>query len=148
MSSTPTRKSPSISMLVGWRKPVHFAGCSGELVVKRGQLWITREGDPEDYVLDAGGRVVILPGEAVLVQSWKNDAPAEVAWRARGQSRMTAYAWRMAASCATLVAALADALAVGLRRAAHVVTAVGQRAAHAATPPKFIEPGPSAAPTR
>ena len=136
---TNSLSSPKPVLLsLDWGTPLHFVRRSGELRVKSGQVWITREGDPDDYVLDAGARVVIGRGDAVLVQPWRHGEVADVAWHASAESWAGACARRIAASGAAAVAAAAGTLAVGLRRAAQAVAALGERAATLAAPPRFI----------
>ncbi|MCF8179155.1 MAG: DUF2917 domain-containing protein [Sulfuritalea sp.] len=46
-----------------------------------GHLWLTRAGDSSDYFLEAGERIKVVPGEAVVVQAL---GPSLVRWRAAG----------------------------------------------------------------
>jgi hypothetical protein len=47
------------------------------LIMLTGQAWMTREGDPEDYVLNAGDRLTLRQAGKVVVEAL--DGPAEFA---------------------------------------------------------------------
>jgi hypothetical protein len=68
---------------LGRREAVNLRGASGRLTVLQGQLWLTRDGDAEDYVLVAGDSKVVGPREGVVIQSlaagqgvWVHRVPA------------------------------------------------------------------------
>jgi hypothetical protein len=145
MTHSPFLQKP-VHLLLDWGTPLHFVRRSGELLVQRGSVWVTRTGDLDDYVVEAGGRVVIRRGDAVLVQPWRRGENVQVAWRASSQTWASDVARRVAVSTGAWVSKLAGRLAHGLRRAAHAVAAIGQRAAAApAAPVAFIERGPRVA---
>ena len=86
-------------------QPVRFDATGGELEVLDGRVWLTRRGDTEDHVLEAGQRMRISPSESVVVEQWQRDQPALVDWKPRAQPLR-------------LVALLRDGAALGLRAVA------------------------------
>jgi hypothetical protein len=50
------------------------------LMPRRGCLWVTREGDLNDYVLHAGQRLALARGDRVSVGAWDADEPALWDW--------------------------------------------------------------------
>jgi hypothetical protein len=50
-----------------WSAAVEHSGL--ELRVRRGTVWVTQEGDPEDHVLEAGGAFVTTRPGRVAIQS-------------------------------------------------------------------------------
>ena len=50
------------------------------LMPRRGSLWVTREGDLNDYVLHAGQRLALARGDRVSVGAWSADEPALWDW--------------------------------------------------------------------
>jgi hypothetical protein len=50
------------------------------LMPRRGCLWVTREGDLNDYVLQAGQRLALARGDRVAVGAWQADEPALWDW--------------------------------------------------------------------
>jgi Protein of unknown function (DUF2917) len=45
-----------------------------------GSVWVTRRGDPDDYVLQPGERLALSRGEAVTVSALHEDQPALWDW--------------------------------------------------------------------
>jgi Protein of unknown function (DUF2917) len=45
-----------------------------------GKLWVTRRGDPNDYVLAPGERLALSRGEHLTVGAWLRDEPARWDW--------------------------------------------------------------------
>ncbi|HEY0856768.1 MAG TPA: DUF2917 domain-containing protein [Albitalea sp.] len=70
-----------------WGEPLRIARLAGEFAVLGGRVWLTREGDPEDYVLDAGDTFDIEAADVVVVEPWCRGEPALIAWRPGGQAR-------------------------------------------------------------
>ena len=58
----------------------------GELNVVEGRLWLTRDGDLGDHLVEAGERVRIGIDERAVVGSWDDCAPLVVRWSPRRQS--------------------------------------------------------------
>jgi hypothetical protein len=50
------------------------------LMLRRGSLWVTREGDLNDYVLHAGQRLALARGDRVVVGAWDAHGPALWDW--------------------------------------------------------------------
>ena len=50
------------------------------LLPRSGRVWVTREGDLNDYVLEAGQRLALGSGDRVLVSSWNEGQPALWDW--------------------------------------------------------------------
>lgn len=70
------------------RQAVNLSGASGLLTVLQGQLWLTRDGDPADYVLAPGDRMTITAREGVVIQSFAAGQGVWVHWSpARPQPR-------------------------------------------------------------
>ena len=66
---------------------LRLAGAAGELAVLSGRVWLTRSGDPDDYVLHAGERLRLEAEDIVVVEGWQGDAAARVTWRPHAQAR-------------------------------------------------------------
>ena len=56
------------------------ARAAGWLAVCRGPVWITRDGGGDDHVLDAGERLWLGRGEAVVVEPWQAGGSARLHW--------------------------------------------------------------------
>ena len=52
----------------------------GRLEVLHGRVWLTRSGDLDDYVVEAGATLDVPAGES-LIEAWDEREPALVAWR-------------------------------------------------------------------
>ena len=57
---------------------------SGRLGVLAGRVWLTRAGDRQDRVLEAGESVDLAASRAALIEAWGGDAV--VAWQPRSSS--------------------------------------------------------------
>lgn len=53
---------------------------AGWLQVRRGRVWLTRDGDAADHVLAAGASVHLGAGERLVVEPWQAGQAAELAW--------------------------------------------------------------------
>ncbi|CAG1014422.1 hypothetical protein BURC_00688 [Burkholderiaceae bacterium] len=71
-----------------WGEPLRIAQLAGEFAVLGGRVWLTREGDPEDYVLDAGETFDITASDVVVVEPWCRGEPALIAWRPGRSARL------------------------------------------------------------
>ena len=68
-----------------WGQPMRLDSANGELGVLDGRVWLTRRGDLDDHVLDAGQRIVLTPDDSVVVEQWNRGEPAIVDWQPRAQ---------------------------------------------------------------
>ena len=57
-------------------QPLTLHRFGGEFAVLEGRVWLTRRGDPDDHVLDAGQRIVLEPGDEVVLLSDARDETA------------------------------------------------------------------------
>jgi hypothetical protein len=69
------------ALSLAWGQPVRMAQRSGELAVLKGRVWLTRHGDIEDYLLEAGDSLSVRSHDVVVVEPWQRDEPTSVAWR-------------------------------------------------------------------
>jgi Protein of unknown function (DUF2917) len=92
------------------------------LLPRKGRLWVTRAGDLEDYVLDAGERMALARGDRVAVGAWNEGQPALWDWTPMQPARRYRLLRDAAAGALGLAArglrAGADALAALARSAA------------------------------
>ena len=58
-----------------------IGGRAGELTVLAGRVWLTRDGDLADHVLERGARVNVGWAERAVVESWERDQSAMLQWR-------------------------------------------------------------------
>ena len=80
--------SRSGSRSLVWGEPLRIARLAGEFAVLGGRVWLTREGDPEDYVLAAGETFDITSGDVVVVEPWCRGEHALIAWRPGRPARL------------------------------------------------------------
>jgi hypothetical protein len=62
-----------------WGQPLQLSRRPGEFVVTSGRVWVTRTGDLDDHVLEAGQRVVVGGGESLIVEPWHPDERTAIA---------------------------------------------------------------------
>ncbi len=83
----------------------------GVLAVQDGPLWLTRDGDPDDHVLNPGERLRLQAGDRVTVSAWR---PAQAgAWQWQAECAWPA-GQRLARALVFLTAGALDRLARGL----------------------------------
>lgn len=98
---------------VGPGQALHLGRLGGELTVISGRIWLTRDGDLGDHLLESGQRLVLAIDDNAVIESWDAGAVANVRWNGRHQSlfaallaeplRVSAFlAGRLAAACAAL----------------------------------------------
>ena len=112
-----------------WGEPLRLERSAGEVIVKSGRVWLTREGDADDHVLEAGQRVCLDAGGAVVLEPWQRDEHTVIDWRPRAQPRLDAFVRGAAAFGLRGVAGAADFTADALRRAAGGLAALARSAA-------------------
>jgi len=115
-----------------------LGGRRGELTVLDGRVWLTRQGEFADHVLERGATVSVGWAERAVVESWERDRSATVRWRpierhaagqallAGGLRGLAALAFGVAALLARAeagFAALARSAASSARRAQGCITA-------------------------
>jgi len=50
--------------------PVRVERLAGEFAVVSGRVWVTRRGDPDDYVIEPGQRFVVKASDEVVIEPW------------------------------------------------------------------------------
>jgi len=53
----------------------------GRLDVLRGRIWLTRTGDLDDHVVEAGATLAVPAAGQSLIEAWDESEPALVAWQ-------------------------------------------------------------------
>jgi hypothetical protein len=95
--------------------PLRIDHRAGELSVVRGRVWVTREGDLDDHVLEAGQTMLLRSAAAVVVEQWRASESAVVEWYPRPAAPLAAAPRGAAAYALRGLALAADAVARGLR---------------------------------
>ena len=108
--------------------PLRIDHRGGELSVVRGRVWLTREGDLDDHVLDAGQSMLLRSASAVVVEPWRVSESAVVEWYPRPAQPLAAPRG-VAAYALRGLALAADAVARGLRGAEGRFAALARSAA-------------------
>ncbi len=127
--------------------PVRVERLAGEFAVLSGRVWLTRLGDVDDYVLEAGERFFLEPADHVVVEPWKAGESVQVAWKPHAQRpRAEALPRDAAAFVLRALAGGAASVAFGLRRAELGFEALARSAAAMARRAQgCIRPGDSMA---
>ena len=63
----------------GALRPLGTGG--GRLEVLHGRVWLTRSGDLDDYVVEAGATLDVPAAGESLIEAWDESEPALVAWQ-------------------------------------------------------------------
>ncbi len=92
------------------------------LLPRSGSVWVTRDGDLNDYVLGVGQRLALARGDNVIVSAWHEGQPALWDWSPMQPARR----YRLARDAAGLAF---DAAARVLRGAADGLAALARSAA-------------------
>ena len=58
----------------------------GELSVLQGRVWLTRDGDLGDHLVESGERVRLGVAENAVIESWDSGQPVVVRWNPRRQT--------------------------------------------------------------
>ncbi len=125
--------APLGGLAMHFGQPVRFAQQAGEVVVRSGRVWLTRRGDLDDHVLEAGQRVRLEADDAVVVEPWQRGEQTVIDWRPAQPRPVRALPRDAAALGLRGVASAADRLAGGLRRAAGGLAALARSAASMAS---------------
>lgn len=59
---------------------------AGELRVMEGRVWLTRAGDLDDHLLEAGQRIRLSAAQNAIIESWRPSDRAAVQWQPRPQA--------------------------------------------------------------
>jgi len=97
---------------------MHLDRLGGELSVLRGRVWLTRDGDPGDHLVEAGQRVRLGVAEGAVIESWDSGRPLVVRWNPRRQSFFGALLAEPLRGLAFLTGLLAGGFAALARSAA------------------------------
>ena len=57
----------------------------GEVAVLKGRVWVTRESDLGDHVIEAGSRFVVCPKDVAVIEAWARGEGVSLAWTPRRQ---------------------------------------------------------------
>jgi Protein of unknown function (DUF2917) len=98
------------------------------LMPRSGRVWVTREGDLNDYVVDAGHRLALARGDRVAVSAWGNGEPALWDWTPMQPGRRYRLLRDAAASAFGFVARALRGVADGLAALARSAAAIACRA--------------------
>ena len=61
---------------------VTLGSSGGHLDVLRGRVWLTREGELDDHLVETGQSFSVPANGRALVEAWDDEDPALIAWRA------------------------------------------------------------------
>lgn len=100
-------------------EPMRIEHLAGEFAVLSGRVWLTRQSDLHDYIIEAGERFVLEPSDAVVIAPWAAGEAASIEWKARFQRTRGLKALPRGAAAFVLLglASVATAAAFGFRRA-------------------------------
>lgn len=98
------------------------------LLPRAGSVWVTREGDLNDYVLDAGQRLALARGDRVAVSAWDASQPALWDWTPMRPAQRYRLLRDAAAGAFGLVARALRGAADGLTALARSAAAIACRA--------------------
>lgn len=111
-------------------QPLRMQRAAGEFAVLEGRVWLTRRGDLDDHVFGAGESFVLEPSDDVVIEPWRHDEPARLAWQPSVQvPRVERLGRDLLGSLLRRLAAVALAAAEGLRRAGVAFDALARSAA-------------------
>jgi len=61
---------------------VTLGSAGGRLDVLHGRVWLTREGELDDHLVETGQSFSVPANGRALVEAWDDEDPALIAWRA------------------------------------------------------------------
>ena len=97
---------------------LHLGRLGGDLVVIDGRVWLTRDGDLGDHVVEPGQRIRLAVNENAVIESAKTGETATVRWYPRRQSFFGALAEEPLRGFAFLTGLAASGFAALARSAA------------------------------
>ncbi len=80
-----TQSNRSLQRLAGGQA-LHLGRLGGELAVVEGHVWLTRDGDLGDHVIEPGQRVRLGVDENAVIESARTGEAVAVRWYPRRQS--------------------------------------------------------------
>jgi len=83
-----------------WGRALRIERLAGEFRVLHGRVWLTRRGDPDDHVLQAGQCVALRADDKVVVEPWQAGERTVVQWQPSTQVRRVEALPREAAAFA------------------------------------------------
>jgi hypothetical protein len=108
--------------------PVRIEHQAGDVVVRSGRVWLTRRGDPDDHVLEAGQRVRLAAGDTAVVEPWQRGEPTVIDWHPAQRRPVRVLPRDAAAFGLRGVAFAADRLAGGFAALARNAASMARRA--------------------
>ena len=109
---------------IGAGEALHLGHLGGELVAVDGRIWLTRDGDLGDHVIEPGQRVRLAVGENAVIEPARSGASIAVQWNPRRQS----FAGALLAGPLRFLAGLTGLAADGLAALARSAAASASRA--------------------
>ena len=130
LTHAPDRSTASgnlVHLTTGQAVPLGRFG--GELAVVAGSVWLTRDGDPADHVIERGERIRVSAADQAVIEALHPAATATVRWQPHRQRfsalRFSAVLW---AAPLRALAALARRAATGFEALARSAAASAWRA--------------------
>lgn len=65
---------------------LHLGRLGGDLTVVEGRVWLTRDGDLGDHLVEPGQRVRLAVNDNAVIESWQRGEGAVLRWNPRRQS--------------------------------------------------------------
>ena len=97
---------------------VHLGRLGGELTVVDGRVWLTRDNDLGDHVVEPGQRIRLAVGDNAVIESAEKNRAVSLRWNPRRQSFFGALAAEPLRGLAFLAGLAAGAFAALARSAA------------------------------
>lgn len=106
----------------------------GEVIAVDGRVWLTRRGDLQDHLLQAGEALRISAGDDAVVEPWAHGEPVTLRWQPRPRQALRFGAWPalFAAAALRALAGATGRFAAGLRDAEAGFAALARNAASSA----------------
>ena len=80
----------TLSRRIAAGQALHLGRLGGELTVVEGHVWLTRDGDLGDHVVEAGQRVRLQVDENAVIEPARSHEDVVVAWNPRRQGLLGA----------------------------------------------------------